>query len=163
MNKDRKKVHFGLADVVIILLVLASISAAVWYFAADSVFDRGDDVKMTYELRITNLRSEMTSHIKVGDKVYDSVYGEAIGVVEDVRVEQYTEQVFDKNAGEAVNAVKAGYYNIYLKINTTAKQKDGVYYVADTEIRVGESMGIQAPDFCGNGFCTAVKLVGGEG
>ncbi len=159
MNKNDRRVRFGLADVIIILLVLSAVAGAVWFFVAGPLFDRGDDVRVTYEIRLTNLRSEMTSHIKVGDKVFDGVYGEAVGTVEDVRFEQYTEQVLDKNTGTPVNAVKAGYYNIYLKINTTAKHKDNTYSVADTDIRVGESMNVRLPDFCGTGYCTAFSVV----
>ncbi len=163
MNKKEKKIRFGFADVVIILLALSAVTAAVWLFAVVPYFDGGVDTKLSYEVRVTNLRSEITSHIKLGDKVYDGVYGEAIGTVEDIRVEQYTEQVLDKSIGELVNAVKAGYYNVYIKVNTTAKQKDNAYFVAENEIRVGESVSLHLPDFCAEGYCTAFAVISEEG
>ncbi len=163
MNRTERKVRFGLTDAVIILLVLACVALAVWYFAADSLFDGGDDVKATYVVRFTDVRIEMISHIKVGDSAYDGVYGNYIGKVSDVSIEQHTEQVLNKSTGEPVNAVKSGYFNVYVKISADAKYKDNTYYLADTELRVGESMYVNLPDFSGAGYCTEFSVVGEEG
>ena len=162
MNKRERRVRFGVADIVIILLVLAAIGASVWFFAVGPLFDGGETADISYEVRLTNIRSEMASHIKQGDPVYDGVYGEAIGTVENISVEQYTEQVLDKSTGELVNAVKEGYFNIYIKVNAKAKYKDGAYLIADTDIRVGQSLYLHLPDFCGNGYCTAFTVAGEE-
>ena len=162
MNKTNKKTRFGLTDVIIILFVLSAVGAAVWLFAVGPLFDGGEDIMLSYEVRITNVRSELASHIKLSDRVYDGVYGEAIGTVEDIRIEPYTEEVIDKSTGEPVNASKDGYCNIYIKINAAAKQKDGVCFVADTEIRVGEPVYVKLPDFVGAGYCTAFTVIGEE-
>jgi len=162
MNKENKKGRFGIADVFIILLVLLIIGGAAWYFIGDSLFEGGDYVEISYEVRLTNVRSEMIDHIHVGDKVFDGVYNESVGTVSNVSYEAYTEQVLDKNTGELVNAQKDGYYNIYITVNATAERTDNSYFVSDTAVRVGEHMHLHLPDFCGSGYCTSFALVNTE-
>lgn len=162
MNNDNKKGRFGIADVFIILLVLAVLGGGIWFFIGDSLFDGGDEYEVSYEVRLTNIRSEMIDHIHVGDKVFDGVYNEPVGEVTNVSYEAYTEQVLDKNTGELVNAQKEGYYNIYITIKATAKYSDNSYVVADTALRVGEQMHLHLPDFCGSGYCTSFALVDAE-
>ena len=99
MAMTGKKKKIGLADVLILLLIIAVIGAAVIFYFSGHTFGSGDAVQITYEVRVTKVRSELTSHVNYGDKVWDSVYGEYIGVVEKVRTEQYTEQVVDRATG----------------------------------------------------------------
>ena len=161
-NTDNKNVRFSGVDALIILVVAVILVGVGWYFFGDALFDDSDNVRISYAVRLTNVKSELTSHIHYGDAVYDSVYGELIGTVEKVRTEQYTEQVMNKSTGELVNSVKAGYYNIYITVNTTAKFSNNTYYAADTEIRVGEAVYLRLPDFCGSGFCTALAVADTE-
>jgi hypothetical protein len=163
MNKNTKKVRFGLVDALILLLAVSIVAFGVWFFFENKIFDGGDDVKIRYEIKLTDIRSELTSHIHIGDSVYDGTYGEHVGVVENVRHEQYTEQIVDKDTGEPVNAVKAGYYNVYVTVVSSAKYKDSTYSVADTQIRVGELLYLRLPDFSGNGYCTSFELIKEEG
>ncbi len=163
MAANTKKGRFGFADVLILLLVAALIGGGVWIFLSGRIYDEGKEVNITYEVRLTEVRSELTSHANYGDKVYDPVYGEYIGVVEKVRTEQYTEQVLDKTTGKLVNAVKGGYYNVYITVSAVAEYKESAYYLSGSEIRVGERVYLRLPDFCGEGFCTSLsQSTGGE-
>ena len=159
MNKEKRSVRFGLIDVIIILLVLAVIGAGLWFFFGSMIFNDGYEAKITYEVRLTEIKSEFTSRIQWGDSVYDSVYGELIGTVSKVRTEQYTEQVLDKSTGEFVNTVKSGYYNVYITIDATARysEKEHAYYAAETEIKVGKAMSVRLQDFSGVGYCIALE------
>lgn len=163
MAMTGKKGRFGLADIIIILLVFALVGGGAFYYFGGYLFGSGEDVQITYEVRLTKVRSELTSHVNYGDKVWDSVYGEYLGTVEKVRTEQYTEQLVDKSTGELKNAVVGGYYNMYITVNATAEYKGGLYYLADSEIRVGEGVYLRLADFCGEGYCTAlIAQKGGE-
>ena len=163
MAMTGKKKKIGLADALILLLIIAVIGAAVIFYFSGHTFGSGDAVQITYEVRVTKVRSELTSHVNYGDKVWDSVYGEYIGVVEKVRTEQYTEQVVDRATGELKNAVVGGYYNMYITVNATAEVKDGIYYLAESPVRVGEPVFLRLADFCGEGYCTSlITQKGGE-
>ena len=163
MAANTKKGRFGFADVLILLLVIALVGGGFWFFLSGRLFGAGDEVSISYEVRLTEVRSELTSRVNYGDKVYDPVYGEYIGVVEKVRTEQYTEQIRDKSTGELVNAVKGGYYNMYITVTAVAEYKDNTLYISGNEIRVGERVYLRLPDFCGEGYCTALyQIAGGE-
>ena len=162
MNKENKKGRFGIADVFIMLLVLAVLGAGFWFFIGDSLFEGGDVYEVSYEVRLTDIKGEMIEHIHVGDKVFDGVYNDPVGTVASVSYEAHTEQVLDKNTGELVNAHKEGYYNIYITVNATAKYSGNSYFVADTAIRVGEHINLHLPDFCGSGYCTSFALADTE-
>ena len=158
---NAKKGRFGIADVLIILCVLVLIGGGIFYCFGDSLFGSAETVDITYEVRVTKVRRELTSHVNYGDKVWDNVYGEYVGNVEKVRTEQYTEQLVDKSTGELKNAVVGGYYNMYITVNAKAEYKDGVYYIADSTLRVGEGVYLRLADFCAEGYCTQLKR-GGE-
>ena len=91
-----KKKKIGLADVLILLLIIAIIGVGVVFYFSGHFFGSGEAAQITYEVRVTKVRSELTSHVNYGDKVWDSVYGEYIGAVGKVRTEQNTEQVVDR-------------------------------------------------------------------
>ncbi len=158
MSVNSNKGRFGVVDALVILLVVLLACGGFWYYFSGRLLDSGKEVNLTYEVRITALRSELTSQVNYGDKVFDSVYGEYVGTVEKVRTEQYTEQVMDKSSGELVNAVKSGYYNMYITVNATAQYKEPFYYINGSEIRVGESVYLRLADFCGEGYCTSVSV-----
>ena len=160
-DMNGKKGRFGIADVIIVLMVIALIGGGLVYYFGDYLFNQSEIVDVTYEVRVTRVRSELTSHVNYGDKVWDSVYGKYVGNVEKVRTEQYTEQVMDKSTGELKNAVVGGYYNMYITVSAKAEYKDGVYFLSDSEIRVGESVFLRLADFCAEGYCTQLQK-GGE-
>lgn len=163
MTANTKKGRFGFADVLIFLLVIALVVGGFWFFLSGSLLGSGEEVSISYEVRLTEVRSELTSRVNYGDKVYDPVYGEYVGVVEKVRTEQYTEQVRDKSTGELINAVKGGYYNMYITVSAAAEYRDNIFYISGTEIRVGERVYLRLPNFCGEGYCTALsQTAGGE-
>ncbi len=161
MAMNNKKVKFGFADVLIILLIVALVGGGLWYFFGGSLLGSGEDVSVTYEVRLTGIRSELTSHINIGDKVYDPVYGEYIGVIEKYEHRQYAEQVYNKETGTLEQAVKGGYYDLYITVRADMKLRDNAYYANDTEIRVGESVYLRTADFCGEGYCTALSEING--
>lgn len=163
MSTNNKKVRFGFADVLIILLVIALVGGGVWYFFSGTLLGSGEDVTVTYEVRLTGIRNELTSHINIGDKVFDPVYGKYIGVIDKYEHPQHTEQVLDKETGELKEVVKAGYYDLYITVRADVKLRDNAYYAQDSEIRVGESVYLRTADFCGEGYCTALaQIKGGE-
>ena len=163
MAANTNKGRFGFADLLILLLIAVFVGGGFWFFLSGRLLGAGEEVNISYEVRLTGVRSELTSRVNYGDKVYDPVYGEYVGVVEKVRTEQYTEQVLNKSTGELVNAVKGGYYNMYITVNATAEYKDNAYYISTSEIRVGERAYLRLPNFCGEGYCTALtQTAGGE-
>ena len=163
MTANNKKVRFGFADVLIILLVVALAGGGFWYFFGGSLFGSGESVAVTYEVRITGIRNELTDNLKVGDKVYDPVYGEYIGEIVKYEHPQHTEQVLNKTTGELERSVKGGYYDLYITVRADVELRDNVYYVNDSELRVGQSVYLRTADFCGEGYCTALTEVkGGE-
>ena len=163
MTMNKKRVGFGFADVLIILLVLALAGGGFWYFFGGQLLNSGEDATISYEVRITGVKNELTTKVAVGDKVYDPVYGGYIGVIEKYEHSQHTEQILNEETGKLENAVRGGYYDLYITVKAEAKSKDNVYYINDSAIRVGESMYFRTADFCGEGYCTELTLIeGGE-
>ena len=158
---NEKKVGFGIADVLIILLVLALVGGAAWFFFGSALIEYSNKEQIQYEVRLTDVRDELVPYIKTGDVVYDGTYGEKIGKVESVRTEVHTIPLLNKETDELVNAPKSGYSDVYITITVTAQQKDFSYYVNDTKIKVGELVNLRLVDFCGQGYCTTVSKVKG--
>ncbi|MBR2453937.1 MAG: hypothetical protein IKB35_02940, partial [Clostridia bacterium] len=77
MKKERSKNpsakrKFNIADVIVIVLVLACVLGAVWLFGGSELFGSGDTVTLEYEVWIRDVRNDVASHITSGVEVIEA-------------------------------------------------------------------------------------------
>ena len=96
--------------------------------------------EVTYVLRFADMREMLLDNVHVGDRMYESITGSLIGVVEEVWTEPYGETHLN-GEGEAVYAEKPGVYNLFARIRGRAvDQADGYYLDGGTELKVGATI-----------------------
>ncbi len=181
MKKERtkkKNVRRGLnvADIIVIVLVVACVALAVWIFGGSGIFGSSEKVTIEYELWIVDIRNDIASHIKPGAKVTEASRLYHIGTIGDsFKTEPYTyevylDEIYDENGnpiegitdGERVEVEKPGYVSVILPITAEAVVEEDGYYVNGYRVYVGELVYIRTPDFAGAGHVISINVTEGD-
>lgn len=180
MKKERTEKRNGrkwlnLADIIVIVLVLACVTLAVWIFGDSGIFGSGETVTIEYELWIVDIRNDIASHIKPGAEVTEASRMYHIGKIGDsfetkpYTYEVYLNELYDENGnpiggitdGERVEVEKTGYVSVILPITAEAVVEDDGYYVNGYKVYVGELVYVRTPDFAGAGHVISINITEG--
>lgn len=175
-NQKTSRRKFNIADVIVIILVVACVGAAVWIFGGSGIFGSGETVTIEYELRIVDIRNDIASHIVPGVEVTEATRHYHIGTLGDnisvtpYTYEVYLDELYDENGnpvgdvgidGERVEVEKPGYVTVILPITAQAAKEEDGYYVNGYKISVGSLIYIRTPDFAGAGYVVSVNVTEG--
>ncbi len=180
MKKERTQKKNGrrglnLADIIVIVLVLACVALALWIFGGSGIFGSSEKVTIEYELWIVDLRNDIASHIKPGAEVTEASRLYHIGRIGDsfrtepYMYEVYLDELYDENGnpvegiteGERVEVEKPGYVSVILPITAEAVVEDDGYYVNGYKIHVGGLVYVRTPDFAGAGHVVSINVTEG--
>ena len=180
MKKDKTKKKssrkgLNIADVIVIVLVVACVGLAVWIFGGSGIFGSNETVTIEYELWIVDIRNDIASHIQPGAKVTEASRHYHIGEIGDsFKTEPYTyevylDELYDENGnpvdgiteGEMVEVEKPGYVTVILPITAEATVEEDGYYVNGYKICVGGLIYIRTPDFAGAGHVISMNVTEG--
>lgn len=82
------------------------------------------DMSLTY--KTTGVRNFTVDALKVGDTLFDYDSGVKLGIVTDINTKPSKELIV-KNNGEAVEAVRGGYFDLYITIDSKVYESDSKY------------------------------------
>ena len=177
MKKEKTQKKSGrrglnVADIIVIVLVLACVALAVWIFGGSAIFGSSEKVTIEYELWIVDIRNDIASHIKPGAEVTEASRHYHIGTIGDsfntepYTYEVYLDELYDENGnpvegvtdGERVEVEKPGYVSVVLPITAEATVEEDGYYVNGFRICVGGLVYIRTPDFAGAGHVISINV-----
>lgn len=135
MNNEKKKGRFNIIDlIVIILLVLAVV------FIAYKLLPKNSDNVETQKVRITYYMEKcadfVPAHTQIGDTLYVSDTNLQLGVVTDIRVEDYQPNIESAN--------DENYCSIYITGEVDAVMSEHGPLVGNTLFGIGHTMVIYA-------------------
>lgn len=135
MNNEKKKGRFNIIDlIVIILLVLAIV------FIAYKLLPKNSDNVETQKVRITYYMEKcadfVPAHTQIGDTLYVSDTNLQLGVVTDIRVEDYQPNIESAN--------DENYCSIYITGEVDAVMSEHGPLVGNTLFGIGHTMVIYA-------------------
>ena len=161
MKKDKTKKKssrkgLNIADVIVIVLVVACVGLAVWIFGGSGIFGSNETVTIEYEV------TEASRHYHIGE-IGDSFK------TEPYTYEVYLDELYDENGnpvdgiteGEMVEVEKPGYVTVILPITAEATVEEDGYYVNGYKICVGGLIYIRTPDFAGAGHVISINVTEG--
>lgn len=145
---DERGFLFGKLSVIDILAVLLVVGLALMVIIRFGI--TGEDglhlsdtgtAPVSYELEVIGVRQFMVDAISIGDELYASESGAAMGRIVDKRVEDnYTATTMLDGAVEFVP--KEGYYDVYLTVEADSTAGAGGYYL-DGAVELLANMSIQ--------------------
>lgn len=157
---DKKKYHFNVIDVLLIVIVLAAISSLVFLLRDHRVVTaaKGDTVEIVYQVKFSGVREEFRNLVEIGDVVIDAETLASVGEVLNVA---YAEGVYvgtDGATGKPVTSPYPGRITMTLTIKATALLTDNGYEVGGQELILGETLSLRTPAFTGVGTCLTLAV-----
>ena len=154
-NTVSKKRRFNIADVIIILIILALAALIARLFLSDDGFlpQSGTD-NISFTVKMYGVPTSYHDFVKPGDIVCDEITGNVIGAAEKVEYDTATVSVYDEDAR---------YYKQYSypdkeNVTVTVKTKAALRYVSDGfTINAGTKLQFRVPNLVFSGVITSFE------
>jgi len=156
---NKKKLYFNFIDVILIVAILASVAALIFFLRERRIVtDNGDKTaEIVYKIEVTAMREEFRNLVAVGDMVVDPVTANTVGEVTDVSYTPYLYVGTDRATGLQVTTAYPGKITMTVTIKTVATVTDTGYEVGGRALILGETVSLRVPDFAGSGTCVAIE------
>ena len=162
INPKKKKIHFNLVDLILIIIALTSISVLIFVFSNKSIAktSRSQTVEIEYTITFSPVREEYINLVKIGDKVINTANMDDCGEVYLVSNSDYEHVGINAESGEKVTTKLDGMKSMVITIRAKATKTAYGYSVNGYDIIIGEDISVRVPDYTGIGKCTSVTELG---
>ena len=161
MKPTQKKHKFNAIDAAIIILIVAVISAAVFFMLSDREPSETEakTVKIEYVVSLRTIQDEFADNFTPGDSVTDGVALYRIGEIVDTYVTDAVYNGVDLVTGESVATPYPDHSDVALTVRATATLDElGRYVVGGGfDLSVGTLICVRTPNYIGYGYCTEIR------
>lgn len=159
--KEKRAWRFTALDLIILIVLLAVIAAAVWFFGPFGGDASGESaqVKVEYTVEIKGLEEHYVDNIHVGDTVIDSVTKKRVGTISAVETMPYIEYLLDNEEGVILEKEYPGQNTLLVTISAEATQSERGYDIEGYRLAIGVLHYMQLPNWVGSGYCIGIETV----
>ena len=155
--ENKKKKRFNFVDVILLVVILAIIGGVVYAYLSPvtkQLFAK--TYKVTYTLKVQNVRLEFNNKIKADDKVVETETLKEIGTVTNV---VYTASKFvgTDASGKTVTNNYPDMYDATITVKADAEMPSGMYTVNTYSIMAGKTIPFRVPGFTGEALCLSIS------
>ena len=149
------KAKFNVVDAVIILLILA-VGAAGFLFLGNrsQVVSTGKNVKIFYDVEITEREEYMIDRFTEGEKVSVGEKEKIPATIVKKEVRPAVKSSFDEMSGKFIETEVPGRYDIIVTLMSEGTDGVGAVSASGTAIRVGMPAVVKGRDCAGSGYIT---------
>ncbi|MBR0365695.1 MAG: DUF4330 domain-containing protein [Clostridia bacterium] len=164
MNKDGKiKGKFNIIDVFVIILILAVIAGLFVRYGSRVTTAVKSDEEFVCTVKVQSIRKftidALEKTMETKSRLTDKKATVDLGEITDVKYEPAT-VLSEKTNGTMVYAPQEDRYNVYVTINTHAKESDNSYILADSnELAVGREIEMFSKYVHTTGLITKVEKI----
>lgn len=157
-NTVSKKRRFNIADVIIILIILALAALIARLFLSDDGFlpQSGTD-NISFTVKMYGVPTSYHDFVKPGDIVCDEITGTVIGAAEKVEYDTATVSVYDEDARYYKQYSYPDKENVTVTVKTKAALKDGRYVTDGFTINAGTKLQFRVPNLVFSGVITSFE------
>lgn len=157
-NTVSKKRRFNIADVIIILIILALAALIARLFLSDDGFlpQSGTD-NISFTVKMYGVPTSYHDFVKPGDIVCDEITGNVIGAAEKVEYDAATVSVYDEDARYYKQYSYPDKENVTVTVKTKAALKDGRYVTDGFTINAGTKLQFRVPNLVFSGVITSFE------
>lgn len=155
--KEKRTWRFTALDVIIVVVLLAVIAGAIWFFGFREGGDENTMVKIEYTIEVRGMEESYLSNIAVGDIVTDSVTKKGIGTISAVERMPLVEYIVNIEDGVMEEKEYPGRYTILVTVSADADQSERGFSIAGYRVAIGKLCHLQLPNFIGSGYCIGVE------
>lgn len=154
---------FNWIDAVIIILVIALCAGGYWYLNRHGKIASKQTTKIEFTIAVSRVPIEVANAYHVGDKVTFGTKNVDTGVISNVVIIPFTQDIANPTTGELQKAKIEGFYDAYVTIQTQGTETDKLIQSSQETLNVGVEMIFHGKGFSGKGFITQLQaLKGGE-
>ncbi len=160
-KNEKRAWRFTALDLIILLVVLAAIGAAIYFFGPFAK-QNGEDARsmdIEYTVELKYIDEKYVGNIKVGDVVIDSVTKREIGVVSAVEHTPMIEYILNTDDEVIEEKEYPGLVSILVTVRSTATREERGFYIEGYRVAIGEQHHLQLPLYVGSGYCIGVEEV----
>lgn len=149
---------FNAVDLLIVLAVLGVIAAFVLSGIIFTDSD-GERVRLEYTVLVEGVDELFYDRVKVGDRIYDSSSGEALGYVSKIdKSQHYAVYEYDGEQKLMVAKEYPDKYNFKITVSSNSQFVDNVgYSISGRRIAVGVKLDLRFPDYVTSGYCVDIN------
>lgn len=150
-NKNNKLFGlFNIVDLLIIIIVIAVLIIGVKIIRSNSqnsslVAVQSKEIE--YVVNSQHQYLEAVEYVKVGDKVYNSVNSDYLGVVSDVKYEEQIIPAFNVSTGLYENYKVPDKYSINITIKGNGTESDEDVIVEGSNIKIGTQINVKGKGY----------------
>ena len=165
MPSTQKKHKFNAVDAAIIIVIVAIIGTAVFFFARGND-DQASFAPQTYDIEYViefrDIRDEFADNFKIGDKVTDAQELSHIGEIVAVEITDATYSASNAT-GELVISDYPDYSNVSVTVSASAYVGSlGRFIVGEGyDIAIGKPIDVRTPNYTGTAYCTQIRQIEG--
>lgn len=158
-TKEKRSWRFTALDLIILIVLLAVIALAVWFFGPFGGADAGDNtqVNIEYTVEIKGMEEAYLDNIRVGETVIDSVTKKSIGTITAVETMPFIDYILNTEDGVLLEKEYPGQYTLLVTVSSPAAQNERGYHIDGYRVAIGALHYIQLPNFVGSGYCIGVE------
>lgn len=159
MFVDKKCRLFGkinILDLIIIIIILFGIYFLYSYYYGSNK-EEITTIDIQYEVEFTLKSTEFVYSIEKGDTIRDSIKGNYLGTVSDVKIRPSTKTVENLEEGIFVEAEVPGSYDAVVTIEGKGRVTDTSIFLEGTEIVVGKKMYLKGKGYASQCFITGIS------
>ena len=158
-TNEKRAWRFTALDLIILVVLLAVIAAAVWFFGPFRDGSSGDStlVNIEYTVEVKGMEEEYLGNIRVGDTVIDSVTKKEIGTITAVETMPLVEYVLNTEDGIMMEKEYPGQSTLLVTISSPATFDERGYSIEGYRVAIGVLHYMQLPNFVGSGYCIGIE------
>lgn len=150
-NKNNKLFGlFNIVDLLIIVVVIAVAAVGIKVIISNSqnsaiVPVKTKDIEYVVNAQSQNLES--VQYVKVGDKIWNSVNSEYLGVVSSVEYKEQVVPMFNPETGEYEEYISPERYSINITIKGNGVESNDNISVEGTSVKIGKQLNVKGKGY----------------
>ena len=165
MSTEKKKVHFNIIDILIILAFVVLVVGFSYYangnWQTNSAKQSENNNVVRYTLHADNISEGVAKLIKVGDTLKDASKDTEKGTIVKVNyVEKYVnKEAFDNEKGEYIAAEHPKHYSADFVVESAYSLNGQAITIDDTELKIGKKNTYKANSYALNAVITSIEEI----
>lgn len=150
---------FNIVDIILILLVIVVgiVGAKMFLGGSNDSAATAETKTYSYVVMGQEVVEETANFPVVGGNAYNSSSSAYLGVVKDVKVEPFTETMFNRTTGEYEKVPVDGYSDIYVTIEGNGTETEKDITVEGTTVKVGMELNVKGKGYAFKGIVVEVR------
>lgn len=161
-HEHRSKKFFGIfnvVDIFIVVVAIALVIAAYFIIHSRNISAQGGTIQpIRYTIEGFQSLNDIEGIPEIGKEVYNSSTYDYLGKVVDLRVEPYTERIFNPKTEKFEKVEIPNFVNLYLTIEGNGYHNERDVVVEGTTVKVGSELNVKGKGYAVKSYIVEIDI-----